>query len=82
MYSSAMVRSKKSAILVRSNETFWNQPYVLVCADRIICKQLTGYNKKNNSLQCHNLNPSPEYQDFELPLEDVLQVFKVVKKQL
>lgn len=71
----------KKESLGRGNETFWNQPYILVCADRIICKQLTGFNKQAKSIQCHNLNTSPEYQDFELSLDEVLQVFKVVKKQ-
>lgn len=64
------------------NETLWRQSYILVCADRIICKQLTGYNKEKKTLVCHNLNTSPEFQDFELALEDVLQVFRIVKKQL
>ncbi|MCK0161134.1 helix-turn-helix domain-containing protein [Allomuricauda sp. F6463D] len=72
---------KKDA-LTRSNESYWNQSYVLVCADRIICKQLTGYNKENRSILCHNLNTSPEFQDFELPLDEVIQVFKIAKKQL
>jgi transcriptional regulator with XRE-family HTH domain len=63
------------------NETLWHQSYILVCADRIICKQLTGYNKEKKTLQCHNLNTSPEFQDFELLLEEVLQVFKIEKKQ-
>lgn len=64
------------------NETLWRQSYILVCADRIICKQLTGYNKEKKTLVCHNLNTSPEFQDFELALEDVLQIFRIVKKQL
>ncbi|MEO2050484.1 MAG: helix-turn-helix domain-containing protein [Allomuricauda sp.] len=72
----------KKEHLARDKETHWNQSYVLVCADRIICKQLTGYDKATKSFRCHNLNTSPEYQDFELPLAEVLQVFKVVKKQL
>ncbi len=71
----------KKESFTKSRPTSWNQSYVLVCSDRIICKQLTGYNKINKSLQCHNLNPSPEFKDFELPLDDVLQVFKIVKKQ-
>ncbi|WP_437395984.1 helix-turn-helix domain-containing protein [Flagellimonas lutimaris] len=72
----------KKASFVRASDTFWNQSYILVCANRIICKQLTGYNKKSKAVLCHNLNTSPEFQDFELPLDDVLQVFKIVKKQL
>jgi len=72
----------KKESLARNKESFWNESYVLVCTDRIICKRLTGYNKDKKTLLCHNLNTSPEFQDFELPLDDVLQVFRVVKKQL
>ena len=72
----------KKESLTRNNETYWNQSYVLVCADRIICKQLTGYNRQSKMVMCHNLNTSPEFKDFELPLDEILQVFKVVKKQL
>lgn len=72
----------KKESLTRNNETYWNQSYVLVCADRIICKRLTGYNRSSKTILCLNLNTSPEFQDFELPLDEVLQVFKVVKKQL
>jgi len=72
----------KKESLKRNNDTDWNQPYILVCKERIVCKQLTGYNKAKKALLCHNLNTSPEFQDFELPLDDVLQVFRIVKKQL
>lgn len=72
----------KKESLARNKETFWNESYILVCVDRIICKRLTGYNKDKRALLCHNLNTSPEFQDFELPLDDVLQVFRIVKKQL
>lgn len=66
----------------KGDTTLWNKPYVLVCEDRIICKQITGFNREHETLHCHNLNSSPEYQDFELPLDEVLQVFRIVKKQL
>ncbi|MEW2920723.1 MULTISPECIES: helix-turn-helix domain-containing protein [Flavobacteriaceae] len=72
----------KKEMFTKDDETLWNKSYILVCKDRIICKQLTGYSKERTSLRCHNLNTSPEFQDFELPLDDVLQVFKIVKKQL
>ncbi|WP_222982801.1 helix-turn-helix domain-containing protein [Flagellimonas meishanensis] len=63
-------------------DDLWYKSYVLVCQDRIICKQVVGYNNNNGTIKCHNLNTSPEYKDFELSLNDVLQVFKVIKKQL
>lgn len=71
----------KRESLTRNNETFWNRSYILlVCANGIICKQLTGYNRENKTVLCHNLNTSPEFQDFGLPLDDGLQIFKILKK--
>lgn len=68
--------------LAKASESLWNKPYILVCKDRIICKRLTGFNGQNNTVKCQNLNTSPEHQDFELPLEDMLLVFQIVRKQL
>ncbi|SHH07802.1 XRE family transcriptional regulator [Flagellimonas flava] len=62
-------------------EPWLNKPYVLVCKNRILCKQVTTFNSEKNSVNCHNLNTSPEFQDFELALEDVLQIFKIVRRQ-
>ena len=70
------------SMLAKGDNAPWNKPYLLVCNDRIICKQLTGFDKGKRTVHCHNLNTSPEYQDFELPLDDILQVFRIVKKQL
>lgn len=69
-------------LLAKGDDTVFNKSYVLVCKDRIICKWVTGFNSEKNTIYCQNLNKSPEYQDFELPLKDILQVFKVIKKQL
>ncbi|MEZ4809920.1 MAG: helix-turn-helix domain-containing protein [Allomuricauda sp.] len=69
-------------VVAKGSDDLWNKPYVLVCKDRIICKQLTGLNDGKRTIHCHNLNTSPEYQDFELSLEEILQVFRIVKKQL
>ena len=66
---------------MNTNDELWNKSYVLVCKDRIICKQVSGYDDGKNSVRCHNLNKSPEYQDFDLALDEVLQVFKILKKQ-
>ena len=72
----------KKESFTKDDETLWKKSYILVCKGRIVCKQLTGYSKEKGALHCHNLNTSPEFQDFELPLDDVLQIFKIVKKQL
>ncbi|NAY91575.1 helix-turn-helix domain-containing protein [Muricauda sp. JGD-17] len=75
------VEIKKGA-LGTDNTEMWNKSYVLVCKDRIICKDIIGYDKNRETVQCHNLNTSPEYKDFDLSLNDILQVFRIVKKQL
>ncbi|MBS9461189.1 helix-turn-helix transcriptional regulator [Flagellimonas sp. 389] len=72
----------KNNQLVKTDGTLWNTAYMLVCKDRIICKWVTGIDSGKKTMYCQNLNKSPEYQDFELSLEDVLQVYKVVKKQI
>ncbi|GMN07765.1 hypothetical protein MTsPCn5_31540 [Croceitalea sp. MTPC5] len=60
---------------------FLNKAFVIVGQNRIICKQITGFNAKNQSLTCSSLNDSPEYRDFEIPLVDVVSIFRVVKRQ-
>ena len=72
----------KKETLTENRGDLWNKSYVLVCKNRIVCKQLKGYDRAKNSIQCHNLNTSPEYQDFEIPMDDVVQVFKIAKRQL
>lgn len=37
-------------------------------------------NSKNGSIICHSRNTSPEYSDFELKLNDIYQIFKVIKR--
>ncbi len=55
--------SLKKEMFTNDDETLWNKSYILVCKDRIICKQLTGFSKEKGTLICHNLNTSPEFQD-------------------
>lgn len=64
------------------NNGLLNKPYVLVCKDRIVCKQIKGYSVENETIQCGNLNQSPEYQDFDLATDNVLQPFRIAKRQL
>ncbi|WP_262510371.1 helix-turn-helix transcriptional regulator [Muricauda aurantiaca] len=68
-------------MLSNAHSTIWNKAYMLVCKDRIICKWLTGFNPEKNTVYCQNLNKSPEYQDFELALDDILKTFVIIKKQ-
>ncbi|MEM8999119.1 MAG: helix-turn-helix transcriptional regulator [Bacteroidota bacterium] len=55
---------------------------VFVCKDRIFCKRLLKFDERKRTILCHNLNTSPEYQDFEVPLTDIIEVYQLVKKQI
>ncbi|MDC6366419.1 MULTISPECIES: LexA family transcriptional regulator [Flavobacteriaceae] len=60
----------------------FDKSYILISKNRIICKQITLYDEKQGTIHCRNLNKSPEYKDFELALDDILEVFRIVKKQV
>lgn len=43
-----------------------------------LLKEITNHDTVNGTITCHSLNDGPEYQDFELPLDDVQALFYVV----
>lgn len=59
-------------------QTLW----VVVHKGGIMCKKIVSYNKKENRIVCSSLSRSPEYSDFGIGLDDVLQIFMVIKKQV
>ncbi|MEO0506296.1 MAG: XRE family transcriptional regulator [Bacteroidota bacterium] len=66
---------------LKKSETYIGNPMVLVYGNRIICRQLDEVDAINGMLRCKNLNDSPEYQDFEIPISEVVALYRVVKKQ-
>lgn len=56
---------------------FW----IIVHPNGILCKEIIEHKTGEGKIRCHSLNPSPEYQDFELSLDEVKQLFNVVKIQ-
>jgi len=69
-------------VFVKRADEFKGEVVLLVCAGKIICKSFTGLNEDMTAINCHSLNPSPEYQDFAMPIADVHELFVVVKKQI
>lgn len=63
---------------INTENTYW----VIVYEGTIMCKKITAYNKKANTITCHSLNDSPEYPDFEVPLGEVKEFFEILKKQV
>lgn len=74
-------------VLVRELERdFWrdlhvneHKYWVLVFGSSILIKQILSEDVDNGTIVCHSLNPSPEYHDFALSLDDVRYLYYVVK---
>ena len=55
-------------------------PFWVICWGNCVrLKQIVG--QTGDSITCHSLNPSPEYCDFTLRLDDVYRLFNVVQVQ-
>ncbi|TDE53796.1 helix-turn-helix transcriptional regulator [Flavobacterium sp. GT3P67] len=54
--------------------------WIIVHKDTIICKDIISQNLENGIITCHSRNTSPEFQDFTIELNDVKQIFKIVKR--
>ncbi len=58
-------------------------PYwIIVTHHNIICKEIIKHDVEKGIITCHSLNNSPEFQDFELKLDECHQLFNIVKKQI
>lgn len=60
----------------RQNEYGW----ILITKHNILFKDIVGFYKDTGEITCHSRNLSPEYSDFQLELNDVYQIFKVIKR--
>ncbi len=54
--------------------------WIIITKDNMLFKDIVGLNKDDGTIICHSRNTSPEYSDFPYPLNDVLQIFKVIKR--
>ena len=54
--------------------------WVIVLNNTILCKQIISQDLEKGTIVCHSLNPSPEYTDFELKLDDVCQLCNIVQR--
>jgi hypothetical protein len=54
--------------------------WIIVHKDTIICKDIIGQDLEKGEITCHSRNTSPEFQDFTIELDDVKQIFKVIKR--
>ncbi|TDO77624.1 hypothetical protein EV143_104391 [Flavobacterium chryseum] len=54
--------------------------WIIVHKDTIVCKDIIGQDLEKGIITCHSRNTSPEYQDFNIELNDVKQIFKIIKR--
>lgn len=54
---------------------FW----VLVFGSSVLIKEISSFDTATGVVTCHSLNPSPEYHDFEVPLDTVRHLYYVIK---
>lgn len=53
---------------------------VIVLDGTVLCKQIIDQNLETGDVTCHSLNPSPEYADFKINLDQVCRIFNIVQK--
>lgn len=54
--------------------------FILVTKFSMMHKDIIDFNKDKGEITCHSRNESPEYSDFNLNLNDVYQIFRVIKR--
>lgn len=54
--------------------------WILVTMHNILFKDIVSLDKESGEITCHSRNLSPEYSDFNLSLDEVHQIFKVIKR--
>lgn len=54
--------------------------WIILCKKNIFHKDIINLDKETGEITCHSRNESPEYADFKLNLNDVYQLFKVIKR--
>ena len=56
---------------------FW----VLVFGSSVLIKEISSFDPMTGTITCHSLNPSPEYHDFTLSLDNVRHLYYVIRKK-
>lgn len=56
-------------------------PYWIIVLDNtILCKEIISHDIEKCTITCHSLNPSPEYTDFDLDLNNVRKMFNIIQR--
>lgn len=80
----------KDIVLARElSKDYWRDrlrndeyPFWIIMLDNtIVCKQIIKQDIENCEITCHSLNPSPEYADFALSMNEINQLCNIVARQ-
>lgn len=55
--------------------------WIIVLKNSILCKQIISQDLMEGTITCHSRNPSPEYSDFDLKLDDIRQLLNIVRRE-
>ncbi|WFE85014.1 S24 family peptidase [Parabacteroides chongii] len=78
-------------LLVRElNRIYWkdklrytDHPYwVIAFGSSVLIKQIVSQDMERGVITLHSLNPSPEYSDFELSIDEIQKLYYVIKRTL
>lgn len=64
-------------------ETKIRTPEVFIIVHKsngIIVRELISYDQKTGTIRCHCWNPDPEFEDLDINLKDVFQLFNIKEK--
>lgn len=56
--------------------------FVILSKENIFHKDIIDFDTETGDITCHSRNKSPEYTDFNLNLNDVYQIFRIIKRQM
>ncbi|TWP28463.1 XRE family transcriptional regulator [Apibacter muscae] len=54
--------------------------WIIISTKGMMFKDIVGFDKEECTITLHSRNQSPEFSDFTLKLDEVFQIFKVVKR--
>jgi len=54
--------------------------WILITHHNILFKDIINFDASTGDITCHSRNSSPEYSDFSLSLNEIYQIFKVIKR--
>lgn len=56
----------------------WGKTYVLDTPNGVIIKEIHECKGKDGFIKCHSINPDPKYSDFDVPINQIYGIYRVL----